>query len=47
MAEVGVDVVVAHMGLTTSGTIGAKTAMTLDDAVQRIEAIRANMQRWQ
>lgn len=41
MAEVGVDVVVAHMGLTTSGTIGAKTAMTLDDAVQRIEAIRA------
>ncbi|KAI3483048.1 hypothetical protein L1887_54069 [Cichorium endivia] len=34
MASVGVDVCVAHMGLTTSGSIGAKTAMTLDDAVK-------------
>lgn len=33
MARVGVDVCVAHMGLTTSGSIGAQTAMTLDDAV--------------
>src|SRR5262249_22396544 len=29
MAEAGADVVVAHMGLTTKGTIGARTAMTL------------------
>lgn len=34
MARIGVDVCVAHMGLTTSGSIGAKTAMSLDDAVK-------------
>lgn len=34
MARVGVDVCVAHMGLTTSGSIGAQTAMSLDDAVK-------------
>lgn len=34
MASVGVDVCVAHMGLTTSGSIGAQTAMSLDDAVK-------------
>ncbi len=39
MAGVGADIVVAHMGLTTKGTIGARTAMTLDDAVDRIQAI--------
>lgn len=32
MADAGADIVVPHMGLTTSGMIGAKTAMTLDDA---------------
>ncbi|HEX5823333.1 MAG TPA: phosphoenolpyruvate hydrolase family protein [Candidatus Limnocylindrales bacterium] len=41
MAEAGADIVVAHMGLTTKGTIGARTAMTLDDAVERVQAIRA------
>ena len=41
MAEAGADVVVAHMGLTTSGTIGARTAMSLDDAVERVGAIGA------
>ncbi|KAF8651447.1 hypothetical protein AX16_004746 [Volvariella volvacea WC 439] len=40
MAAVGADIIVAHMGLTTSGAIGAKTAMTLDDAVGRIHDIR-------
>src|SRR5438046_7792516 len=30
MADAGADILVAHMGLTTSGTIGAKTARTLD-----------------
>jgi len=40
MAKAGADLLIAHMGLTTSGTIGAKTALTLDQAVERIQAIR-------
>jgi predicted TIM-barrel enzyme len=39
MTEAGADIVVAHMGLTTSGTIGAKTAKTLDDSVKEVQAI--------
>lgn len=39
MAEAGADLLVAHMGLTTKGTIGAKTALTLDDCVERIQSI--------
>lgn len=39
MAEVGADILVPHMGLTTKGSIGARTAMTLDDAVTHIQAI--------
>ena len=39
MAEAGADVLVPHMGLTTKGTIGARTALTLDDAVARIQAM--------
>jgi predicted TIM-barrel enzyme len=39
MAEAGADVLVAHMGLTTSGTIGARTAKTLDQCVDEIGAI--------
>lgn len=39
MAEAGADILVAHMGLTTKGTIGAKTALTLDDCVEKIEKI--------
>lgn len=39
MAEAGADIVVAHMGLTTKGTIGAKTARTLDDCVREVAAI--------
>src|SRR6266404_7820191 len=30
MANAGADILVAHMGLTTGGTIGAETAVTLD-----------------
>ena len=41
MAEAGADILVAHMGLTTKGTIGAKTAFTLDDCVEKIKAIIA------
>lgn len=39
MAEAGADILVAHMGLTTKGTIGAQTALTLDDCVERIQGI--------
>lgn len=39
MAKAGADILVAHMGLTTKGTIGAKTALTLDDCVRRVQAI--------
>jgi predicted TIM-barrel enzyme len=39
MADAGADVVVAHMGLTTKGSIGATTALTLDDSVARVQAI--------
>ena len=39
MAEVGADVIVPHTGLTTKGTIGAHTAITLDDAVARVQAM--------
>ena len=41
MAKAGADILVAHMGLTTKGTIGAKTALTLDDCVEKIKAIIA------
>ncbi|KAK8055134.1 TIM-barrel signal transduction protein- predicted [Apiospora rasikravindrae] len=40
MAAAGADVVVAHMGLTTSGSIGAQTGISLDEAVERVQAIR-------
>lgn len=39
LTAAGADVIVAHMGLTTSGTIGAQTAMTLDDSVRLVSEI--------
>ncbi|MEC8345050.1 MAG: phosphoenolpyruvate hydrolase family protein [Planctomycetota bacterium] len=36
LTEAGADILVAHMGLTTSGTIGAETSLTLEDCVPRI-----------
>lgn len=39
MASAGADVLVAHMGLTTKGSIGARTAKTLDESVVEIQAI--------
>jgi predicted TIM-barrel enzyme len=39
MARAGADVLVAHMGLTTKGMIGAKTARTLDACVVEIQRI--------
>ena len=40
MAGAGADVLVAHMGLTTKGSIGAKTALRLEDVPARVQAIR-------
>jgi predicted TIM-barrel enzyme len=40
MARAGADLLIAHMGLTTKGSIGAKTVITLDQAVARIQAIQ-------
>jgi predicted TIM-barrel enzyme len=40
MTKAGADVIVAHMGLTTSGSIGAHTALTLEESVERVQAIR-------
>ena len=39
MARAGADIVVAHMGLTTGGAIGAENALTLEKCVPRIDAI--------
>ncbi len=39
MAEAGADQLVAHVGLTTAGTIGAGVAFTLDEAIERVMAI--------
>jgi predicted TIM-barrel enzyme len=41
MAEAGADQLVAHVGLTTSGSIGAAVAFTLDEAIERVLAIAA------
>jgi predicted TIM-barrel enzyme len=40
MASVGADIVVAHAGLTTSGSIGAKNSRSLEDCVGFVQAIR-------
>jgi predicted TIM-barrel enzyme len=37
MAKAGADVLVAHLGLTTKGSIGAKTALTLSEAAARVQ----------
>jgi predicted TIM-barrel enzyme len=39
MTQAGADIVVAHMGLTTSGSIGAKSAKSLSDCVREVQAI--------
>ncbi|EGX93208.1 TIM-barrel signal transduction protein, predicted [Cordyceps militaris CM01] len=40
MATAGADILVAHMGLTTSGSIGAASGKTLDESVRLIQQIR-------
>ena len=39
MAEAGADLLVAHVGLTTAGTIGAAVALTLDEAIDAVMEI--------
>jgi predicted TIM-barrel enzyme len=39
MAEAGADILIPHMGLTTKGTIGAGTAVGLDEAVRAVQAM--------
>jgi predicted TIM-barrel enzyme len=41
MTEAGADIIVAHMGLTTGGAIGAETARTLESCVDDVNAIAA------
>lgn len=41
MTRAGADIIVAHMGVTTGGAIGAKAAKTLDTCVAEIDAIIA------
>lgn len=39
MTEAGADVLVPHLGLTTKGAIGARTAVSLEDAVGLVQAM--------
>lgn len=39
MTEAGADIIVAHMGLTTNGAIGAQTAKSLEQSVGEVQAI--------
>src|SRR3977135_4092422 len=37
MAKAGADVLIPHMGLTTKGTIGASSALTLEESARRVQ----------
>jgi len=39
MARAGADVLIPHMGLTTKGSIGATTALTLAEAAKRVQLL--------
>jgi predicted TIM-barrel enzyme len=39
LTAAGADIIVAHMGLTTSGSIGAQTSLTLAECVPRVNEI--------
>ena len=39
MTNAGADIIVAHMGLTTNGSVGAQTAKSLQDCVGEVQAI--------
>src|SRR5580704_138884 len=37
MTRAGADILIPHMGLTTKGTIGATTALTLEESARRVQ----------
>lgn len=39
MAEAGADIVVVHLGLTTKGSIGATTSLSIEEAPEKIQKI--------
>jgi predicted TIM-barrel enzyme len=39
MASAGADIIVGHLGLTTKGSIGASTAVTLEEAPGKVQEI--------
>ena len=39
MAHAGADILIPHMGLTTKGSIGARSALTLDESCKRVQAM--------
>src|SRR5262249_28140381 len=39
MARAGANVLIPHMGLTTKGSIGARTALTLEESARRVQAM--------
>lgn len=39
MAGAGADIIVAHMGLTTTGSIGARAALTLEEVPAKVQAL--------
>ena len=45
MAEAGADIVVCHLGLTTGGSIGAETAVKLEDCPALVDAWAAAAMR--
>jgi predicted TIM-barrel enzyme len=45
MAQAGADILIPHMGLTTKGSIGAETALTLEQSAQRVQAMHDTARR--
>ncbi|MFN0020904.1 MAG: phosphoenolpyruvate hydrolase family protein [Pirellulaceae bacterium] len=39
MAKAGADILIPHMGLTTKGSIGASTALTLEESARQVQAM--------
>src|SRR5689334_7881905 len=39
LAKAGADILIPHVGLTTKGSIGAATALTIDEAVKSVQAM--------
>ena len=39
MAKAGADILIPHMGLTTKGTIGASSALTLEESARRVQSM--------